>query len=224
VYGLQRGFTTLYGPSIMAGFSQMGALPDFEAHVREMLFDPKPSYTYQPYGRYCDGYPDWSNLDNVGQVNEMKTDDGWRVVQGRGRVEGELVGGCIEVLEFMKGTDYWPAADFWAGKILFFETSEETPTIEQVRRMLRTYGVAGIFARVSAILFGRARSYSSQDKLELDGAIQEIVAGEFEQRELPIVTNMDFGHTDPQLVLPLGVPALLDCQDKQLSLIEAWLE
>jgi len=223
-FGNLQGFITFHGPAIMAGFSQMGSLSErFKSHVWEMLFDPKSGYEYQPYREYCDGYLDWSKEENAGKVKELKSDDGWRVVQGSGKTEGQLYGGCIEVLEVMKGTAFWPTKEFWNGKIIFFETSEEKPPIDTVRRMLRNYGVQGIFETVSAILFGRARDYSLKEKEGLDNAIREIVADEFERPNLPIVTNMDFGHTDPQFVLPLGAKAELDCDNKRFRLVESWL-
>lgn len=225
VYGNLQGLITLHGPSIMAGFSQMESLPkNFKSHIREMLFNPKQNYEYQPYGQYCDGYPDWSKQENVGKVKELKTDAGWRFIQGSGSVEGELFGGCIEVLEFLKGTDFWPTKDFWNGKILFVETSEEKTPIDHVKWMLRNYGVQGIFEKVSAVLFGRARDYSPEEKDALDGAIKSIIGEEFEKPNLPIVTNMDFGHTDPQFILPLGAKAQLDCQGKKFKLVESWLD
>jgi muramoyltetrapeptide carboxypeptidase LdcA involved in peptidoglycan recycling len=39
----------------------------------------------------------------------------------------------------------------------------------------------------------------------------------------PIVANLDFGHTDPQWVLPLGIRAELDIDARALRLIEPWL-
>ena len=40
----------------------------------------------------------------------------------------------------------------------------------------------------------------------------------------PIVTNMDFGHTDPMLVLPYGVMARIDCDRRQFEIIERAVE
>jgi muramoyltetrapeptide carboxypeptidase LdcA involved in peptidoglycan recycling len=37
---------------------------------------------------------------------------------------------------------------------------------------------------------------------------------------VPIVTNMDFGHTDPQWILPLGVEAELDPASNTFRLLE----
>ena len=44
--------------------------------------------------------------------------------------------------------------------------------------------------------------------------------GEFKNEELPIITNMDFGHTDPQWILPLGIKAEINCEEKTFKLKE----
>ena len=41
--------------------------------------------------------------------------------------------------------------------------------------------------------------------------------------DLPIVANLDFGHTDPQWVLPIGARAELDVDAGRLRLVEPWL-
>ncbi|MBI4918517.1 LD-carboxypeptidase, partial [archaeon] len=46
---------------------------------------------------------------------------------------------------------------------------------------------------------------------------------EFNRPDLPIVTDMDFGHTHPQIILPLGIKAELDFKNKKFYLKEPWL-
>ena len=221
-YVNQLGIVTFNGPSVMAGFSQVEAFPgSFVHHVKELLFSPQENYEYESYSLYCDGYLDWRNLENVGKTKELKPDSGWRFLQGTGSVSGELYGGCIEVLESLNGTDYWAPKDFWNGKVLFFETSEEKPSVERVRRMLRNFCMQGIFDRASAVLIGRARDYTAEEKIELDQMIVDVIRGEFGNSEIPIVSNMDFGHTDPQFILPLGVKAEIDCESRTFSLLES---
>lgn len=225
VFANLLGMITFQGPSIMAGFSQMESLPEaFKNHVHEMIFEPKDSYDYVNYGKYCDGYLNWSQEENLGKVKELKDDNGWRVIQGNGTVSGKLFGGCIEVLEFMKGTDFWPEKDFWNGKLFFLETSEEKPPIQHVQWMLRNYGLQGIFDKISALVIARPRDYSDEEKIKLDEMVKNVVAEEFKNTTLPIITNLDFGHTDPQLVLPLGVKAELNLETKEFKLVENWLE
>ena len=162
------GLTTLYGPSIMAGFSQMENLPKrFRQHVETMLFNPEEAREYFAYGEYVDGYPNWSDRDTVGQVNFLKKDDGWKWLQGEGTIQGELFGGCMEVLGMLKATPNWPHLDFWDGKIFFMETSEAKSPRYQVDHELRNYGAQGVFERISGFLVGRARDYADQEKKEL---------------------------------------------------------
>ena len=225
IFANLQGLITFYGPSIMAGFSQMGSLPkSFKSHVREMLFEPKESYDYKSYQEYCDGYPDWANNENIGKVNTLKPNNGWHWLQGNGKVQGELFGGCIEVLEMMKGTDFWPPRDFWKGKIFFLETSEEKPSIQYIDHVLRNYGMLNVFGQISGFIFSRARDYSDEEKKELEEKIISIISKEFGKPDLPIVANFDIGHTDPQVVLPLGVKAEIDCKNKKIKLVEPWLK
>ncbi len=218
----QLGLVTFNGPSVMAGFSQAAALPEtFIQHIKALLFSVEEEYEYFGFGVYCDGYLDWRKLENTGKTKELKRDDGWRFIQGSELVAGELYGGCIEVLEVLNGTPFWPHNEFWNGKVLFFETSEEKPSIERVRRMLRNYGMQGALDLVAAVLFGRARDYSDSEKMDFDQMILGVIEGEFGRRNLPIVTNMDFGHTDPQFILPLGVRAAIDCSRQSFKLLES---
>ena len=81
----------------------------------------------------------------------------------------------------------------------------------------------GLFDSINGLLVGRARDYSDEEKQQLESIIVSVVANEFNQSNLPIISNFDIGHTDPQLVLPMGVNAEIDCHNKQVKLIESWL-
>jgi muramoyltetrapeptide carboxypeptidase LdcA involved in peptidoglycan recycling len=89
-----------------------------------------------------------------------------------------------------------------------------------VKRMLRNYASQGIVERIAGLLVGRPRGYSPAQKDALDEAVLKIVRREAGRSDLAIVTRMDFGHTDPQLILPLGVMARIDCEARRVSLVE----
>ena len=114
-----------------------------------------------------------------------------------------------------------PSRQFWNGRVLFVETSEEKPPPFEVKYFLRTLGIQGVFDRIQALLFGRARGYNVQEKRELDRIVVQVVGDEFRHPEIPIVTNLDFGHTDPQFVLPLGVEAEVDPAARTIRLLES---
>lgn len=218
----QLGLVTFYGTSIMLGFACMQHLPaSHGAHIKQVLMQPSPTHTYQPYEQWAVESQRWEDTPYDGQVMLTPNVDGWRWLQGESVAQGKLFGGCIEVLEFMKSTRFWPQPDFWHDKILFFETSEDKPSPDLVRWMLRNYGMQGVFDKISALLFARPYGYTDEEKEELEEQIIKVVSTEFGRADLPVVANMDFGHKMPQLVMPLGVTAEVDCARRTVRLVES---
>ncbi len=48
-----------------------------------------------------------------------------------------------------------------------------------------------------------------------------VVAKEYGRNDLTIMAGMDFGHTDPKWILPLGVRARIDPREKTFRLLES---
>ena len=79
-----------------------------------------------------------------------------------------------------------------------------------------------VLKRISGLLFGRpGGEVGAEHFAEYDQAILEICVEEEGLSELPIVTNMDFGHTDPMLVLPIGAEAQIDCARREVAVTES---
>lgn len=214
----QNGLVTFNGPSIMAGFAQLHNFsPAYQRYTEDYLFSAHESFDLPVFDSYTEGYAPWEDRNNKGRINPLRPNDGLHFIQGKAKVSGPLFGGCADILEMMKGTPFWPQSEFWRHKILFLETSENKPGVEQVRYWLRNYGVMGIYDQLSGLLVGRARGYSAQEKVAFEAMIQQVVRDEFAQTKLAIVCNVDFGHTDPQLILPLGVDIEINPQEKKLT-------
>jgi muramoyltetrapeptide carboxypeptidase LdcA involved in peptidoglycan recycling len=142
-------------------------------------------------------------------------------VQGTVPSRGRLWGGCFEVLEMLKGTQFWPGPEFWVDRVLFLETSEEKPLPKQVMYWLRNYGAMGVFGRLSALWVGRPKDYTDAEAAELRRVVKGVVAEEWGADRLNIVMDLDFGHTDPRWALPLGVEVLTDPAAKTLAFLES---
>ncbi len=223
-YANLLGVVTFYGPSIMGGLAQLESMPESHRdHIRRMLTEDCTGDYLPAFEQWSDGYPDWGVKSRIGEVlSQQKNTTGWVWVQGEGIREGRAWGGCIEVLEFMKGTDYWPQKSFWNDRILFLETSEDKPPVREVVYMLRNYGLQGVFERAAGVFFGRPKAYSEQEKKELYEALRRVIGIEFGRPELPVVANMDFGHTDPKVILPLGAKLRIDCLTRTISFLESF--
>lgn len=217
----KAGLVSFYGPSIMAEFAENGGMfPYMINSLRQTLFSSGAIGEIKPS---ADGWTverlDWANPSNQQIKRKLNPSTGWKFLQGTGVHRGGLIGGCIEVFDWARGTEIFP--EDWQDAILFLETSEEAPPPDMVTRTLRIFASMGILRQLSGILFGRPGGDVPLEKFEeYDKAIQQVVKHEEGLTDLPIITNMDFGHTSPMFVLPYGVQVEIDCDNKRFSILE----
>jgi muramoyltetrapeptide carboxypeptidase LdcA involved in peptidoglycan recycling len=84
--------------------------------------------------------------------------------------------------------------------------------------MLRIYGINGYLERMSGIILGKP--YEEAYYEEYNQAIRKVLA-EFGKEELPVLVNMNFGHTEPKFCLPYGALAEINCEDRSFSILES---
>ena len=120
----------------------------------------------------------------------------------------------------LKGTHWWPPPEIWRGAIFFYETSEEAPKPELVLRWLRNFGSQGVLRELSGMIVGRPCGVDAEKLPAYDAAIVHALE-EVGLIDLPVLTNLDFGHTDPIFTLPYGAVAEIDCEAASLTLTES---
>ncbi len=220
---LAAGLVTFYGPAIMSGFAENGGLfPYMVDSVRRTVFSSEPIGVIEPNtAGWTVEFLDWAEPENQSRKRKLTPSEGWNYLQGEGTWHGHLIGGCLEVLDWLRGTPVWPGAELWHDAMLFLETSEGAPSPTVVLRFLRTLAAMGVLKGLAGILFGRPGGQVPPEQFgEYDEAILQVVAQEEGLTELPIVTRMDFGHTDPMLVLPYGVQAEINCHQQRFAIVE----
>jgi muramoyltetrapeptide carboxypeptidase LdcA involved in peptidoglycan recycling len=111
------------------------------------------------------------------------------------------------------------------GHVLFLETSEELPPATGVYRLLRNIGERGLLGQFAALLMGRAKAWdftrrtTMDERSEFAAAQREAVLramGEY-NAAATVVFDVDFGHTDPQLVIPYGGMVRMDGGARTIS-------
>lgn len=218
---LNAGLGSLYGPSIMAGFAENGGLfPYMQDAVQRALFSNKPIGTIEPnMNGWTVEMLDWGDPALQSRQRKRNPSSGWNFLQGQGQHSGHLLGGCVEVLDWLRGTPLWPDLSVWNNAILFLETSEEAPSPKAVERILRAFAACGILDKIKAVLFGRPGGPVPQSAFKnYDRILVDFFRTELGRPDLPIVTGMDFGHTDPMLVLPIGRECVIDCENQTISI------
>ena len=215
-YLWNAGVVGYYGSSVMYHLGRPGALHQLSTEsLRAALFTTR-EYELRAATTWRDEDCDWADPATFGSEPEMHPAEGWRWHNADRVVEGTTWGGCIEVLSWiaMAGREI-AEPDTYEGCVLLIETSEEMPTPNEVGYVLQAFGERGILGRFAAVVVARpftATSPTPEARAaygpELEAAVLRAVA-----RYAPdavVVFNVDFGHTDPQLIMPVGGRIRLD--------------
>ncbi|MCM3093584.1 MULTISPECIES: S66 family peptidase [unclassified Cytobacillus] len=221
LFCLKAGISSYYGPAILTDFAENVEMDPYTIEmVNRTLFSNEVIGEIQPAIEWTSERLEWiEELKN--QRRTMQANLGYEVLQGSGVAQGNLIGGCIEVLEFAKGTELWPEIKYWENSILFFETSEEKPEPDHIKYWLRNYAVQGILQKANGIIFGKPQDEKYYE--EYKEIIQKVM-NEFDLEDLPILYNLNFGHTEPKFILPYGALAEINCEKRTFRILESGVE
>ncbi len=218
---LKAGVSSFYGPSILAEFAEnIRIFPYTAEHVEKTLFRANPIGDILASEGWTGERIEWL-AENANIEKKLNKNEGYLVLQGEGKVQGRLIGGCLEVLEMAKGTALWPPMEAFSGALLFLETSENMPAPETVLYTLRSFGAMGIFHAVNGLLV--AKPHQGRYFQEYPAMIKKALA-EFDLTRLPVFYNMSFGHNEPMCVLPYGAMAEIDCENGTFAILEPGVE
>lgn len=218
----KAGLISYYGANIMTVFSEYVRINDYTAKmIQNTLFEPKETLEIPSAPYWYDGEDEkiWWKEENIHTLKQYHPEEiGYEVIQGSGVVEGELLGGCLDVFLEMIGTPIWPSKDEWAGKIMFLETSEADMPSEVLPWYLRNFAAQGLFDVIRGIIVGKPARRSKYEPYK--EVFRAVVGKEAGHPELPILFNVNFGHAEPIGIIPYGVKCRLDADRKMLTLLE----
>lgn len=210
----RTGLITFNGPALLTDFAENPRMPPYTEHYfQRAVATGEPVGVVEPSPDWTEEFLDWSTQADSARPRTMQPSAGWTWLRD-GVGEGPLIGGCVESLQHLRGTAFWPD---WSGAILFIETSEEAPSPETVDGILMDYENMGVFDRISGLMVGRPMRYTDDQR----GRLHEVLIERTDGYAWPAVADMDFGHTSPQFTLPLGVRARIDGERRRFEIVEA---
>jgi len=203
-------------PKIFCGYSDITALnnaifaktglvtysgPHYSTFGQKLYFD----YTLE-YFKKClmanapfevkpsDNWSDDAWFKNQNDRNLIKN-NGYLVIN-EGEAEGTILGANLCTFNLLQGTEYFPSLD---ASVLFIEDDEMTNAVTFDRDLQSLIHQPG-FNCVKGIAIGRFQKVS---KITNELLIQ-IIQTKKELKRLPVIANLDFGHTDPKITFPVG--------------------
>jgi muramoyltetrapeptide carboxypeptidase LdcA involved in peptidoglycan recycling len=207
------GLAGCYGGSTMVQLGRGGRMhPETEASMRMALLGGGEVAVPQ-VAESGDRDSDWADSAYGAEEPELEPAPPWEWHGPATRVTGRTWGGCLEILDFQLRAGRWlrPLQEY-DGCVLLLETSEELPDADYVHRVLMGMGERRLLERFAAVAVAKPKTQSleqprsaeqRQAYVEAQRAAVLRACAEYAPHA-PVVLGLDFGHTDPQVVVPHG--------------------
>ncbi len=203
-------------PKIFCGFSDITALNNSFFAKTELVTYSGPHYStfgqklYLDYTIECFKKCLMSEEPFEVIASKQWTDDAWYKNQddrhlvdnsgfltiNEGEAEGTILGANLCTFNLLQGTEFMPSLK---NSILFIEDDYGSQP-HHFDRDLQSLIHLSDFDGVKGIVIGRFQKASNMTN-EL---LKTIIRTKKELKDLPVVANVDFGHTEPKITLPIG--------------------
>lgn len=184
----KTGMITYMGPHFSSWAMKHGfeySLENFsKCCMEENAFDLLPSKEWSDDPWYIDQ-----------EKREFVPNTGYWILN-TGHAIGRVVGGNLCTFQLLCGTDFMPNME--DSILLLEDDSESLPS--HFDRNLQSLTHQSDFSGIKGILIGRFQKSTKMTK-EL---LQKIINTKKELQNIPIIANIDFGHTTPITTMPIG--------------------
>ncbi len=219
-----NGIPSFYGGNLFTEFAMQGKMDEFTVKYLKHAFFEEGEFELEASAEFNDIGMNWNDKSLLGQKRIYQSNDGWSW-DGNKNTEGITWGGCVESIdEMFRHAVRIPSLEQFNRVIVFMETSEEIPSAEYVMRVFRALGERGILGNIRGLIMGRPKAWefnkpqSDEEKIDYKKRQGEAVLKIVRQynQDIPVVQNVDFGHTAPQICIPVGSTMRIDSTNKKI--------
>ncbi|MGD9797882.1 MAG: S66 peptidase family protein [Acidimicrobiia bacterium] len=184
----RTGVVTYSGPHY-ASFGMRHHFGYTEDAFRACLFDDAP-FDIVPSPTWSDDR--WFDAQDD---RHLEPSTGWWVLH-EGRASGTIVGGNLCTLNLLQGTSSMPPLD---GTVVFVEDDAAVQPWDFDRDLVSLLQQPG-FEGVTGLVIGRFQRDTGMTR----DLLTQLIATKPELASLPVVANVDVGHTSPMITFPIG--------------------
>jgi len=204
------GLATFYGPALVTSLAEYPQVLELTDECLRAAWFGDDRIRYREAAEWTDEFLDFRQKDDLKRPRHTRRGDGW-VWLHPGTTKGPIFGGCLETLCWhVKGSAEWPDLE---DCVLLLELSEEAPSPATVAAYLTDLRRLEVMSQICGLVFSRPMSYQPDDVATLWTVVRNATAG----FGIPVLANVDCGHTDPMLTVPLGVEVQLDSETNSFA-------
>ena len=146
---------------------------------------------------YIESSKEWSNdLWYLNQEDRtFYPNEGYFIIN-EGQAEGKILGGNLCTFNLLQGTQFMPDL---TDSILFIEDDNESHS-QMFDRDLQSLLHQPNADKIRAIIIGR---FEKESQVTKEG-LRLIIQTKKELQHIPVIANVDFGHTSPIFTIPIG--------------------
>ena len=209
----QANLQTFYGPCFLNQFGEYPEVLSYTLkHFESVIMRDQEPYEIKPSEKYTDEILDWFKGDDSQRSRVLQKNAGfewWKKCEA----EGWALPGALPSINHLIGTKYLPKVD---GAILLIDIPEghtmyEGQEVSGVDAWLTDIDNADIMSKLNGLVICRPYKYTP----EMVAQLKEVVLRITDKYEFPILFNVDFGHTDPMITIPIGARMSLNSKLKR---------
>lgn len=222
---LKAGLRSFYGPAIMTAFAENAKMHNYTMQgIDQNLFVCK-QVKFIPSNKegWTNQFLDWSNRENQKIKRTLINNSIWYFIGNVQQiVRGKLIGGCLEVLNsIIDDSMIWPDLLAWKKNILFLEITDCDRGVTIIKNFMKRLYRKKILQNLSGILFSKpGGKYVNISHFKVYEEILINIFDEYKLPLIPIITRMDFGHTEPMWTLQYGTLVEIDPCNKTLNILK----
>lgn len=209
------GLASFYGDNLLSPVGEAGGWHPYSRRwFKKALMDGAAPGSIEPAAEWSCDPVEYFDPDCP---RRYVPNEGYVLLQGKGKVQGRLMGGHTGLMDLQDTPLELTGSDFH-DRILFLEDIPSFYTPQRLTAFFSWLRAIDALSGLRGILLGRAAENTEFSK---QAAVILRCLRDQGLSDLPVLYGLNFGHSSPMCVLPYGVLAEIQCESRTVAILES---